>query len=44
MMGIPIKKLHVTDEEAKAIIRAALGNKLVGNLPKNWRCNEQNTV
>ena len=32
MMGVPIKKLHVTDEEAKAIIRAALGNKLTGAL------------
>ena len=43
MMGVPIKKLYVTDEEAKAIIRVALGNKLVGNLPKRRR-NEQNTV
>jgi hypothetical protein len=31
-MGIPIRPMKVTDNEAKNIIRSALGNKLVGNL------------
>ena len=35
-MGIPIKKMNVTDEEAKNIIRAGLGNKLIGNIPQNF--------
>lgn len=32
MMGVPIKKMKVTDEEAKNIIKASLGNKLIGNI------------
>lgn len=32
MMGVPIKKMYVTDEEARNIIRASLGNKLVGDI------------
>lgn len=31
-MGIPIKKLYVTDKEARNIIKAALGTKLTGAL------------
>ena len=31
-MGVPIKKMNVTDEEARNIIKAGLGNKLVGKL------------
>ncbi len=31
-MGVPIKLIVCNDQEANAMIRAALGNKLVGNL------------
>ena len=31
-MGIPINKLIVTHEEARNILRAALGNKLTGDI------------
>ena len=31
-LGIPIIKLTVTDEEARNIIKAGLGNKLIGNI------------
>lgn len=31
-MGIPINRINVSDEEARSIIRASLGDKLIGNI------------